>query len=69
MTLVWERRVLVALLAERGTPLWDRVRAARWVATGPLRRWARRAGFVLTAASVAMLASAVLALELIIKSL
>jgi hypothetical protein len=69
MTLVWERRVLVALLAERGAPLWERVRAARWVATGPLRRWARRAGFVLMAASVALLTSAVLALELVAKSL
>jgi hypothetical protein len=69
MTLVWERRVLVALLAERGAPLWERVREARWVATGPLRRWARRAGFVLMAASVALLTSAVLALELVAKSL
>ena len=69
MTLIWERRVLAAFLGERGTPFWERVRAARWVATGPLRRWARRAGLVLMAASFALLASAVLALELIIKSI
>jgi len=69
MILVWERRVLVALLAERGAPLWARVRAARLVAAGPLRRWARRGGFVLGAATLVVLTTGMLALELLIRSM
>jgi hypothetical protein len=69
MILVWERRVLAALLAQRGTPLWARVRAARLVAAGPLRRWARRGGFVLAAAMLTLLAPAVLIAELLVRSI
>ena len=69
MILVWERRVLAALLAERGTPLLARVRAARLVAAGPLRRWARRGGFVLGAVTLAVLTAGMLALELLIRSI
>jgi hypothetical protein len=69
MIVAWERRVLAALLAERGAPLGARLRAAGLVATGPLRRWARRAGFVLAGAMLVLLAPALLALELIIKSI
>jgi hypothetical protein len=68
MILVWERRVLAAVVADRGTPLWERVRAARLAATGPLRRFARRATFVLAAATFALLTFAVLAFELIVGS-
>jgi hypothetical protein len=69
MILVWERRLLAAVLAQRGTPLWARVRAARLVAVGPLRRWARRGGFVLAAAMLTLLAPAVLAAELLVRSI
>jgi hypothetical protein len=69
MILVWERRVLAALIAERGAPLWERARAAGLVATGPLRRFARRAGFVAATAMFALLAFAVLAFELVIRSM
>ena len=68
MILAWERRVLAALLAERGAPLWVRFRAARLVATGPLRRWARRAAFVLGAATLVVLTAGLLTLELLIRS-
>ena len=69
MILVWERRVLAAVLAERGAPLWERIGAARLVAAGPLRRWARRGGFVLAAAALGLLAAVLLALELVIRSI
>ena len=69
MILVWERRVLAALLAERGAPLWARVRAARLVAAGPLRRWVRRAGLVLAAATLVVLTAGLLAFELLIRSM
>jgi hypothetical protein len=67
--LAWERRVLAALLAERGAPLGARFQAVRLVATGPLRRWARRGVFVLATGTLAVLVPAVLALELVIRSL
>ena len=63
--MVWERRVLAALLAERGAPLWARVGAARLVVAGPLRRWARRGACVLGAATVVVLTVGLLTLELI----
>jgi hypothetical protein len=69
MIVVWERRVIAALLAERAAPLAARLRAAGLVAAGPLRRWARRAGFVLAGAMLVLLAPALLAMELIIKSI
>ncbi len=69
MILVWERRVLAAVLGERGTPLWERARAARLAATGPLRRFVRRATFGLAATTFALLTFAVLAFELIVRSI
>jgi hypothetical protein len=69
MTLVWERRVLAAVLAERGYPLMSRVRAAGLVAAGPVRRWARRAGFFLAAATLVVLTSGLLAVELVIRAI
>ena len=69
MILVWERRLLAAVLAQRGTPLWARARAARLVAVGPLWRWARRGGFVLAAAMLTLLAPAVLVAELLVRSI
>ena len=69
MIVVWERRVLAALLAERGVPLWARVRAGRLVAAGPLRRWARRAGLVVGAATLVVLTTGLLVVELLIRSL
>jgi hypothetical protein len=69
MIVVWERRVVAALLAERGTPLWARIRAARLVAAGPLRRWARRGGFVLGTAMLVVLTTGLVTLDLLIRSL
>jgi hypothetical protein len=69
MILVWERRVLAAVLAERGAPLWTRVRAARLVAAGPLRRWARRGGFVVGTATLVVLTAGLLAVDLLIRSI
>ena len=69
MILVWERRVLAALLAERGAPLWARVGAGRLVAAGRLRRLARRVGFVLGAATLVLLTVGLLTLELLIRSM
>ena len=69
MIVAWERRVAAALLAERGAPLRERLRAAGLVATGPLRRWAMRAGYVLAGAMLVLLATFLLAVELIIKSI
>jgi hypothetical protein len=69
MILAWERRLLAALLAERGAPLGARFQAVRLVATGPLRRWAMRGAFVLATAALVVLGAAVLALELVIRSL
>jgi hypothetical protein len=69
MIVVWERRVLAALLAERGASFGARLRAAGLVASGPLRRWTRRARFVLAGAMLALLAPALLAMELIVKSI
>jgi hypothetical protein len=69
MIVAWERRVIAASLAERGAPIGARLRAAGLVATGPLRRWARRAGFVLAGATLVLLAPALLAMELIIRSI
>ncbi|HEX6651107.1 MAG TPA: hypothetical protein VF072_00055, partial [Thermoleophilaceae bacterium] len=61
MILVWERRVLAALLVERGAPLRARVQAARLVAAGPLRRWARRGGLVLGTATLGVLTAGMVA--------
>ena len=69
MVLVWERRVLAAALAEQGAPLSARVRAARLVAAGPLRRWARRGGLVLRAATLVVLTAGLFVLEAVIRSM
>ena len=69
MTMVWERRVLAALLAERGAPLWARAGAARLVVAGPLRRWARRAAYMLGAATLVVLTAGLLTLQLLIRSI
>ena len=69
MILAWERRVLAALLAERGAPLGARVQAVRLVATGPAWRWVKRGAFVLATAALVMLVSTVFALELVVRSL
>ena len=45
MVFVWERRVRAAMLRQRGAPLASRFLAAWLLASGPLRRSARRAGF------------------------
>jgi hypothetical protein len=57
------------VLAGRGAPLWERIGAARLVAAGPLRRWARRGGFVLAAATLVVLAPVLVAVELFIRSI
>jgi hypothetical protein len=69
MIFVWERRVLAAVLGERDTPLWERARAARLAATGPLRRFVLRATVALAATTFALLTFAVLAFELIVGSI
>jgi hypothetical protein len=58
MVVVWERRVRAALLRQRGAPLASRFLAARLLASGPLRRSARRAGFVVAATTFLILAMA-----------
>ena len=77
MALAWERRVRAAVVRQRGVPLWERFQGARLVASGPLRRWARRSGVALGATTVALLATlallalvpALLAVELLLKLL
>jgi hypothetical protein len=69
MILAWERRVLAALLAERGAPLGARFQAVRLVATGPAWRWAKRGAFALATAALVVLVSTALALELVVRSL
>jgi uncharacterized membrane protein YjjB (DUF3815 family) len=46
-----------------------RFQAVRLVSTGQLRRWAKRGAFVLATATLVVLVPAVLALELVIRSL
>jgi hypothetical protein len=70
MVMVWERRVRAALLRQRGVPLAPRLRGALLIAGVRLRRWVRRAGFVLvTAAVVFVLAPAVVVLDLLLRLL
>jgi hypothetical protein len=77
MALLWERRVRAALVHQRGVPLRERLQGVGLVASGPLRRWARRSGLVLAATTVALLATlallalvpAMLAVELLLKLL
>ena len=58
MVFVWERRVRAAMLRQRGAPLASRFQAARLLASGPLRRSARRAGFAVAATTLLVLAVA-----------
>jgi hypothetical protein len=58
MVVVWERRVRAAMLRQRGAPLASRFLAARLLASGPLRRSARRAGFAVAATTLLVLAMA-----------
>jgi len=58
MVVVWERRVRVALLRPRGAPLASCFLAARLLASGPLRRCARRAGFAVAAMTLLVLGMA-----------
>jgi hypothetical protein len=55
MVVVWERRVRTAMLRRRGAPLASRFLAARLLASGPLQRCARRAGFAAAAAATTLL--------------
>ena len=66
MILVWERRVLAAVLAQRGASVSARLMAARLVVLGPLRRWVRRGSVALSAALV-LFGPALLALALLLK--
>lgn len=59
MVFVWERRVRAAMLRQRGAPLASRFLAARLLASGPLRRCARRAGVAATVAATTLLLLAV----------
>jgi hypothetical protein len=56
MVFVWERRVRAAMLRQRGAPLASRFLAARLLASGPLRRFARWAGFAVAATTLLVLA-------------
>jgi hypothetical protein len=58
MVFVWERRVRAAMLRQRGAPLASRLLAARVLASGPLRRSAKRAGFAVAATTLLVLAIA-----------
>jgi hypothetical protein len=55
MVFVWERRVRAAMLRQRGVPLASRFLAARLLASGPLRRSARWAGFAVAVAVTTLL--------------
>lgn len=59
MVVVWERRVRAAMLRQRGVPLASRFLAVRLLASGPLRRSARRAGFAVALAATTLLVLAV----------
>ena len=66
MILVWERRVLAALVAQRGASVSARLVAARLVVLGPLRRWVRHGAVALSAALV-LVGPALLAFALLLK--
>jgi hypothetical protein len=71
MVFVWERRVRAAMLRQRGAPLASRFLAARILASGPLRRSARRAGFAVAVAVTTLLvlamAPALLVVDVLLK--
>lgn len=58
MVVVWERRVRAAMLRQRGAPPASRFLAARLLASGPLRRSARRADLAVAATTLLVLAMA-----------
>ena len=66
MILVWERRVLAAVVGQRGVSVSARLVAARLVVLEPLRRWVRRGAVALSAALV-VFGPALLALALLVK--
>ena len=66
MILVWERRVLAAVVVQRGASVSARLVAARLVVLGPLRRWVRRGAVALSAALV-LFGPALLVLALLLK--
>ena len=66
MILVWERRVLAAVVGQRGVSVSARLVAARLVVLEPLRRWVRRGAVALSAALV-LFGPALLALALLVK--
>jgi hypothetical protein len=68
MILVWERRVLAAVVAQRGASVSARLVAARLVVLGPLRRWVRRVTVALSAALV-LFGPALVAFALLLKVL
>ena len=69
MVVVWERRVRTAMLRQRGAPLASRFQAVRLLASGPLRRIARRASFGVAATTVVIvgIAPALLVVSVLIK--
>jgi hypothetical protein len=69
MVVVWERRVRAAMLRQRGAPLAARFLAARLLASGPLRRSARRAGFAAAAAATTLLVLAMAPALLVVSVL
>jgi len=71
MVMVWERRVRAALLRQRGVALAPRLQGVLLIARTQLRRWTRRAAFVLamTTAIVLVLAPAAVALDLLLRAL
>ena len=66
MVFVWERRVRAAMLRQRGAPLASRFLAARLLASGPLRRCARRAGFAASVAATTLLVLAMAPVLLVV---
>ena len=58
MTVRWEQRVGAALVSQRWTPLEVRSSAAVLVARTRLARWTRRAGIVVLAMVIAVVAFA-----------
>jgi hypothetical protein len=68
MVFVWERRVRAAMLRQRGAPLASRFLAVRLLAGGPLRRFARWAGFAVAMTLLVLaMAPALLVLGILVK--
>jgi hypothetical protein len=69
MVAVWERRVRAAMLWQRGAALASRFLGARLLASGPLRRSARRAGLAVAATTLLVfaIAPALLVVSVLLK--